>query len=90
MDKKLRILVISTVFIVLILLAFLINNNFTGKSVSDFYTYTKAICDEKVCQDYYIICNGNNLVEKSPLTGSSIKNTRNITSQNLTENFCKN
>lgn len=90
MNKKLRILAISTVFIVLILLTFFVNNKFTGKSVADFYTYTKAVCDEKACQDYYIICNENNLIEKSPLTGSSIKNSRNITSQNSTENFCKN
>jgi hypothetical protein len=90
MKYKLKILIILTILFVLILLTILVNKTMTGKSVVDFYTYTKAICNEKTCQDYYIICNGNELIEKSPITGSSITNKNYSPQTDQKENFCKN
>jgi hypothetical protein len=30
-------------------------------------TYTRAFCSNGVCQDYYIVCNGNNLINETAI-----------------------
>jgi hypothetical protein len=46
----------------------------TGQSVRDYYTYTKAICDENnFCQDYEITCENNQVTTIEPITGASIQ-----------------
>jgi len=86
MKYLLKISLVLIAIILTISTLILLNKNITGNSVSEFYTYTKAICDENICQDYYIICNENKLIDKSPITGSSIKNINKII--NNTENLC--
>jgi len=54
-----------------------INTNITGEVISEknyYYTYTKAICDEnKYCQDYEIVCNGEEVIETNPITGAVVQ-----------------
>ena len=48
----------------------------TGEAIknTDYYSYTKAICDEnKYCQDYEIVCNGNEIIESKPITGAAVQ-----------------
>ena len=57
----------------------IIQNSITGQATleenkSYSYSYTKAICDDKnYCQDYEIICEGEILIEKNPITGAVIQ-----------------
>jgi len=47
--------------------------NFTGKSIINKYSYTKAICNETGhCEDYYIECEEKTLTRMTP-TGFSIQ-----------------
>ena len=40
----------------------------------NYYTQTKAICNEtNYCQDYYVSCNTNGIVQSTPLTGAVIQ-----------------
>ena len=53
---------------------FILKNNITGETIKDYYTYTKAICDENnFCQDYEITCENKELIEMQPITGASIQ-----------------
>jgi len=71
---------ITSITIMLIILsgiiAFLIMNildsNITGNSIIREYTYTQAICNENQCQDYIIVCQGNTLLSKTPITGAIV------------------
>jgi len=50
----------------------------TGKVVEDYYTYTKAICNESnYCQDYEIVCKNGELEQMNPITGASVQNPEN-------------
>jgi hypothetical protein len=46
----------------------------TNKTISNDKEYdtmwTKAICNEKYCQDYKIKCKNSKLVSKTPITGA--------------------
>jgi len=37
------------------------------------YSYTKAICEGDTCQDYVILCNGQELISQTPITGAQMK-----------------
>ena len=51
-------------------------NLFTGRVVEDYYTYTKAICNEQnYCQDYEIVCIGNVVQEMNAINGAVVKNS---------------
>jgi len=51
-----------------------INKNFTGKTIENEYTYTKAVCDENnFCEDYVIVCK-NGSVESITPTGYTVQN----------------
>lgn len=74
----------KTVFILIIisfalvgLIAFsMLRMSITGEVVGDdYYTYTKAICNESnYCQDYEIACRNGGVEEISPITGAAIQN----------------
>jgi hypothetical protein len=46
----------------------LITGNAATEQLSEKYSYTKAICEKNVCQDYEIACNNGILVYKFPVT----------------------
>ena len=75
--KKTRIIIISVSILILVgaLVVIILNQAFTGRVVEtrdeNIYTYTKAICNEtNYCQDYEVICDGEKVVEISPITGA--------------------
>ena len=40
----------------------------------NYYTQTKAICNEtNYCQDYYVSCNTNGIIQSTPITGAVIQ-----------------
>jgi len=39
------------------------------ETVSNNYSFTKAICDDEYCQDYEIVCENGSLVSQEPVTG---------------------
>lgn len=49
----------------------------TGETVKQelfSYSYTRAICNESnSCQDYEIVCNGEEIVSLNPITGAVIQ-----------------
>ena len=56
-------------------LLYFISSNFqiTGGVVKNYYTYTKAVCDDtNYCEDYEIICENDEVASISP-TGSVVQ-----------------
>lgn len=74
--KKIRIIFLTAMLLVLIgILIFLAFNlsQITGKTIKNYYTYTKAVCNEtNYCEDYYITCQDNGIVSINP-TGAVIQ-----------------
>jgi hypothetical protein len=68
MNKKIFIAIFFTIFLIF-LMFFLIT--FINKSLNN-YSWTKAICNETHCQDYEIMCDGKNIISKTPITGAII------------------
>jgi len=74
MRKIIKLLVIIS-FVLVGVLSFSIYTQITGEAVKDYYTYTKAICDENnFCQDYEIVCEGEKFIEMNPIIGASVQN----------------
>jgi hypothetical protein len=74
--KSKNIAIIIIILLILITGFLLIRFNLTGGVVKDYYTYTKAICDENnFCQDYEITCQNKKLIEMKPITGASIQHS---------------
>ncbi len=75
--KKITIITIFIILLLILISYFLINLGITGKSVSEinnYYTYTKAICNESnYCQDFIIDCNGNTTLEIKSITGAAVQ-----------------
>ena len=67
--EKLEIsLLISIIILILILTMILIKPK---ESNLDYYTQTKAICNEtNYCQDYYVSCNEEGVIRATPMTGA--------------------
>jgi len=73
--KKLIILTLLTLILIFLFL-FTLNKTITGNIISEstekrtnFYSYTKAICNEtNYCQDYEIICENNKTISINPVT----------------------
>lgn len=72
--------VLGAVFIIGSMVSFLFfyfaqNVVLTGDAIcTTKYSFTKAICnDTNFCQDYEIICNGQDLVSMEPLTGAVVQ-----------------
>lgn len=75
----------KTIIIIAILLIAIVsfvlisqNLNPTGKAIEEeYYTYTKAICNESnYCQDFIISCDGNKTLEIKSITGAAIQHSR--------------
>ncbi len=85
---------VITILIALLLIFLLgisiIPKNITGNVVEEFeYSYTKAICNEdNLCQDYEIVCKGNQLKSQTPITGAIIQNPKNWTDSRKTKPLC--
>lgn len=74
--KALNKLLIVLLILLVLVGIFILNVNITGKAVKDYYTYTKAVCDENnFCQDYTITCENKELIEMRPITGASIQHS---------------
>ena len=56
------------------------------------HSHTKAICtDENFCQDYEIVCQGQNPISISPVTGAAIqfdKDWQDPRPKEMIESFC--
>ena len=94
MKKEIKIILIIVIAILLLIgVMFLSNFALTGKTIeenSNYYTYTKAICDEKnYCEDYAIECEGEKKLAITP-TGYAIQNPENWTDKREEEILCKN
>jgi len=70
-----KVLIISAIFLMVILSYFVVlRPTFTGNIIEGTqHTYTKAICDQTTCEDYYIECLGKKLT-KITFTGHAIEN----------------
>ena len=83
------------ILVIFLLIAIFIFNfppkKITGEAVSDFYTYTKAICNESnFCQDYVITCEENMTLEIRSITGSAVQFSENWEDPRQKEDqFCK-
>ena len=75
--------ILNKLIIIIIILLFLVGTFFltaktTGNTVKDYYTYTKAICNENnFCQDHIITCENKKIISIEPITGASIQQTEN-------------
>jgi hypothetical protein len=78
-----KILLIIVILIIIIIGAIVfLNSNLTGNIIkeqtfndtSNVHMYTKAICNEtNFCQDAEIVCEGNETVSVTPITGAVIQ-----------------
>jgi len=83
---------LTTLTLLVIALITTYTTTITGQAVSDKYNYTKAICNENnFCQDYIITCEGNELVDISPITGATIQHSPNWIDPRgeQTDNYCE-
>ena len=68
------------ILVVLILLFFIFGgilvlsffDGITGRAILDDYIYTRAFCEGLVCEDYFVVCDGKNFVERILIEGSLI------------------
>lgn len=83
---KIRIILLSVIALISIVILVLPTATLTGlisqqENTDDseyIYSYTKAICDdENFCQDYEVVCKGNETIEKTPITGAFIQHENN-------------
>ena len=75
MRKTVKILLAVSIALIGILGFSIYNQSLTGRAVEDYYTYTKAICDENnFCQDYEIICRSGEFEQMNSITGASVNN----------------
>ena len=89
--KTKKIAVLIAVLISLIAGILLIKANLI-RDAKDYYTYTKAICNENnFCQDHIITCENKKIISVNPITGASIQhsNTWKDPRENKSEILCK-
>jgi hypothetical protein len=64
----------------------------TASAITREYSYTKAICTNKnFCQDYIIVCNGQNMISKTPIENATLQNSLSWTdprSQEAIDSYC--
>ncbi len=74
--KKRYIITIALILVIALASLFyleLIQPRITGKTL-DYYTQTKAICDESnYCQDFQVSCNSDGVVMTTPITGAAVQ-----------------
>ncbi len=81
--RKLKIILkILTIILVFILIFFSLKSSVKGQTnqtnVKNYYTYTKAVCNESnFCQDYYVVCENQKIKNISPITGAFIQHSKN-------------
>ncbi len=87
MQRLKTLLLILIILLILVLTIILIKPE---ESNLNYYTQTKAICNEtNYCQDYYISCNTKGVIKATPITGAVIqhdfswKDPRNDTEREL-------
>ncbi len=85
MEKKDLILTILLLFLILILIENLMAQRFDFSNQQNKYAYTKTICTQNSCKNYYVECNGRNLISAT-FTGHTIKT--NNSEINLDDNLC--
>jgi hypothetical protein len=73
-----KIILITITILAILGVAFLIGvnlGNIIGNTIArDYYTYTKAICnDDNFCQDYVITCENKEVTSVEPITGAAIQ-----------------
>jgi len=75
--KKIQIIAISAILILIAIALFiLIIQLISGAETRDYYTYTKAICNDKnFCQDYIVVCENKQIVSSNPITGAAIQHS---------------
>lgn len=72
---KKTIIVISTILILVIIFISFRFSGFIirGDTYEDSHSWTKTICNETHCQGYVLFCNGNELINQTPITGTIIQ-----------------
>lgn len=80
MHKKIT-LIISALLVAILAIIISINiiNTKLNKENLNYYTWTKAICNENSCQDYIIECRGEKFIKQTPITGAVIQKPENWT-----------
>ena len=95
MKKGVLILILFLISLGIILfLSFnLVKQNLTGAIISNYYSYTKAICNEtNYCQDYEIVCRENEIVKIAPIAGATIQHNldwKDPRDKKTINNFCE-
>ena len=75
MKNIVKILLVVSI-ILIVFLSFSLYRSFTGETVRNYHSYTKAICNEtNYCQDYEIECDGENLVNINSISGAAVQNS---------------
>ncbi len=90
--EKINILIITLLILMGILILSIFNFfQITGKTITNQYTYTKAVCNNSnYCEDYKIACEGNNLISFIP-TGAVLqldKDWKDPRNKELREKLC--
>lgn len=68
--RKKSIIIFTIILILIGILVFLLSNSITGEAIKyQPYSHTKAICNETHCRDYLIVCEENDIISKTPITG---------------------
>jgi hypothetical protein len=74
--KTLNKMIIILLILLVLVGTFFLTAKTTGNTIKDYYTYTKAICNENnFCQDHIITCNNKKVVNIKPITGASIQHS---------------
>ena len=96
MKKSLISILILALGLLALIIAFLalvlINQDVSGSVISKEYSYTKAICTEdNFCQDYVIICDGSNMLSKTPIDNAKAQYSldwQDPRAQEVIDGFC--
>jgi len=85
-----KVIIISLLIaLVITIFSILSGFNITGDiTKSDLYSYSTAICNEnKLCEDYYVECEGNTMKKLTP-TGFTIQQNRDWEDTRKKTEFC--
>ena len=89
-SKKIFLILLTVLVVTFSISAYITIESFNEEKLNK-YSYTTAICNDKICQDYFIECNGSEVITKTQITGAFInipKNWNDPRPQELTEKFC--
>jgi hypothetical protein len=78
MEKIIKTLLIIALLLIIGMFCTLALQVITGQTIKEYYSYTKAICNESnFCQDYEITCINGDASEINPITGATIQHSKN-------------